>query len=473
MLGAAPSGTAAERLADDTGLASTTPHRLLLAAEPAGGLPRGCALVLDEAAMAETRLLARTLALVEEAGGKAILVGDPPPAPRGRAGGLFAALVEREGALSLSGNRRQRDPEAREALAALRRGEGRDYLAYAERCGRLLVDDDASALRARLLRDWWQAARGDLAGSVMLAHRRVDVAELNAAARALMDAEGRLGRERLEVGGREFALGDRVVCLRNADRLGVRNGTRGTVVALEGTRRDLRVRTDRGDEVILPRHYLDAGHVRHAYALTGHASQGLTVERSFVLARAGGRLREWGYVALSRAREETRLYLLVDEGEPDRHAREIDGRDPLSCFAEALESSAEERLALDQHGPAAPPRGRTRPVLERSSGELLRERRRLATEKLKAESERRLAAAERALACLPHFRQGRRREGLRAEIARQRASLRLADATLERLEGERTAQPEALPARVGRELVQERTPRPRREREDVQLELGL
>ena len=81
----------------------------------------------------------------------------------------------------------------------------------------------------RLVADWWSHARSDLAGSVMIALRRRDVAELNALARGLMETNGRLGHERVMVAGREFASGDRIVSLRNSDRLGVKNGTRGTV----------------------------------------------------------------------------------------------------------------------------------------------------------------------------------------------------------------------------------------------------
>ena len=63
----------------------------------------------------------------------------------------------------------------------------------------------------------------------MIALRRRDVAELNALARALMETHGRLGARAAHVTAGEFAPGDRVVCLRNSDALGVRNGTRGTV----------------------------------------------------------------------------------------------------------------------------------------------------------------------------------------------------------------------------------------------------
>ena len=48
-------------------------------------------------------------------------------------------------------------------------------------------------------------------------------------------------------------------------------------------------------------------HLEHGYALTGHAAQGATVERAFVLVEDRGALQEWGYVACSRARRETRL----------------------------------------------------------------------------------------------------------------------------------------------------------------------
>ncbi len=114
VLGAAPSGVAAEKLADETGLRATTLHRLL--AEDS--VPRGCVLVVDEAGMADTRVLAPILELVEKAAGKAVLVGDPHQLPAVGAGGLFAGIVERHGAIELTENRRQQDELEREALAA-------------------------------------------------------------------------------------------------------------------------------------------------------------------------------------------------------------------------------------------------------------------------------------------------------------------------------------------------------------------
>lgn len=319
-----------------------------------GGLPEGCVLIADEAAMAETRVLAPILAAVEQAGGKAILIGDPQQLPAVGAGGLFAAIVERHGAFELRENQRQRDELEQRALRAVRDGRGRDYLAFAEQRGRLVVSHDPLESRARIVGDWWRHARTDLAGNVMLAHRRADVAELNALARTLMNEEGRLGEEHLLAAGRELRAGDRIICRRNADTLGVRNGTRGTIISIDPERRTLTFASDRGEQLELSAGYLEAGHVEHAYALTGHAAQGLTVERAFVLGADRGRLQEWGYVALSRASETTRLYITGAQAERDNHFQQLDDREPLTRLAEALEQPGAERLAHDNRRP--PPR---------------------------------------------------------------------------------------------------------------------
>lgn len=49
--------------------------------------------------------------------------------------------------------------------------------------------------------------------------------------------------------------------------------------------------------------------IDHAYAITGHKSQGQTVEKAFFLPSAAMLSREWGYVSDSRSRDETRLYV--------------------------------------------------------------------------------------------------------------------------------------------------------------------
>jgi hypothetical protein len=317
----------------------------------------------------------------------------------------------------------------------------------------------------------------------MIALRRVDVAALNDAARSLMEAEGRLGAERLELAGREFAVGDRIVCRRNADALGVRNGTRGTIADVDRKERTLTVASDRGEEVELPRRYLEAGHVLHAYALTGHAGQGMTVERAFVLGADRGRLQEWGYVALSRAREATRLYVSAEIGERESHFHELDKRDPVTRLAQALEESGAEHLASEQRPLASGPRHDARPVFvrrpqeerERSRLHFLEKRQR-ETKMLQARAERRLAAAEERLAALGWRARGGRGCALRGEIALQRSAVGLAEEKLVELERERArlrerlALAEQAPTRTRRPEIGARE----RERErQLSLDFGL
>src|SRR5262249_27622900 len=129
--------------------------------------------------------------------------------------------------------------------------------------------------------------------------------------------------------------------------------------------RTLILATDRGPTVELGPRYLQSGNLRHGYAITGHAAQGLTVERAFVLGAGEARLQEWGYVALSRARAQTRLYVTGTPREHETHFHELDARDPLTRFGRALEESAIELLALDQRPLPSGPRHEARPEVER------------------------------------------------------------------------------------------------------------
>jgi ATP-dependent exoDNAse (exonuclease V) alpha subunit len=74
----------------------------------------------------------------------------------------------------------------------------------------------------------------------MLAARRADVADLNARARTLLTATGRLGDSRFtspeDDGGRSFAVGDIVIARRNDYSTGLLNGQRGLVTHVDPDR---------------------------------------------------------------------------------------------------------------------------------------------------------------------------------------------------------------------------------------------
>lgn len=346
VLGAALSARAARGLAQGAGIGSDTLARVL-ARIRTSSLRLGPAdvVVLDEAGMVGTRDLATLVGAVDAGGAKLVLVGDPRQLPEIEAGGALAALVERVGAIELTENRRQRERWERLALDALRLGRAEVALATYERAGRLHSAPTMAEARLELIERWAVSFTGGH-DAVMLAVGRAEVAALNEHARATLRRSGHLGADVAEAGGSGFAVGDKVVCLRNDRRIGVLNGTAGTVERTVG--HALAIRTADGP-LVVPKTYLEAGHLAHAYALTVHKAQGLTVERAYVL--AGESLtQEAGYVAMSRAREVTELFVpltaLPDDTAHD--PRRIDVSDPLADVRRRLGSSRAKRLATDE-----------------------------------------------------------------------------------------------------------------------------
>jgi conjugative relaxase-like TrwC/TraI family protein len=317
VFGCALAARAAIELETSAGIDATTIARLTNDIAHGYGLPPRSVLVVDEAGMVGSRAL---LELAEHAAvtdSKLLLVGDDRQLPELNAGGGFRELARTLGAVELRQIRRQRHAWDREALTHLRAGRVDEWATAYEAHGRITAKPTITETRNTLVDDWWQAVRRGDEDVVMIAHRRADVADLNVLARERMQAERRLSEEQLVTArGRPFAIGDRVLARRNDRRLGVVNGTRGEVVALDAERDTLTVRVAPDLEVVLDRPYLDDEHLDHGYALTAHAAQGLTVDRSFILG-TDDLYREWGYTALSRHREEARFYI-VSPGSTER-----------------------------------------------------------------------------------------------------------------------------------------------------------
>jgi hypothetical protein len=325
LLASAPTGIATMSLQGEGFEDVATCDRLL------GELDRGrgqldprTVLVVDEAGMLGSRKLTWLLEHAHQARAKVVLVGDDRQLAPIDAGGGFRALRLRLGASELAENRRQQQAWEREALELVRSGLVEEAVAAYRAHERVVAADSKPAATLALLQDWWtaweEAERDPTEEVVVLAGRRTEVGRLNTACQEVLVARGRLGAERLEVEDRQLRVGDRVVCGHNAiAELGVANGSRGIVTALDVQARTLSLRLD-GDDgwtVTLPRSYLDGRgrgernrRVDLAYATTGHRAQGLTRGRALVRLTRSEDVN-WLYVQLSRARQDTRLYAVV------------------------------------------------------------------------------------------------------------------------------------------------------------------
>jgi hypothetical protein len=353
VIGAALAGRAAEELQSTAAIESTTLAMLHINLE-AGHvcLDEHCVLVIDEAGMAGTRNLAPILDAADRAGAKVVLVGDPHQLPEIDAGGLLTGLAKRLDPIELTENRRQRDRWERDALNELRCGDIDSAFAAYRDNDRIITAPTAIDVRRAIVSDWRSHT---LAGDsvAMVAYRHDDVDDLNGRARAYRLRAGELTGPELVVDDRPYQAGDQIICLRNNRRLGVNNGTRATIEALDPDRRSITITVD-DRRIELPARYVDGGHIAHGYATTIHKAQGATVDRGLVLG-TDELFRERGYVALSRGRITNHLYVVGATGTDDStsHGPPPPTLEPVDAVQAALHRQSDKRLAIDTGDPIA------------------------------------------------------------------------------------------------------------------------
>jgi hypothetical protein len=332
-------------------------------------LSSGVTVIHDEAALASTREQAWLLEAVAASGVRLIEVGDPRQSGAVGAGGLWPqiekAAAERGGLVELSRIVRARDAADRRDQARWRAGEHDQALeGYAAR-GRVLVEDTQRQAEDRALEAAHEDRRAGNTTLVVVQTSNEALDGLNARAQALRIQDDQLTGDRaVPLAGRPYGLygGDEIV-LRAASthpELGaVRNGTRGTVVDVDVDGRHATLALADGRQARWDRGQLDAASVRLAYVSHTFPAQGQTVDRAHViadpLADANGT-----YVALTRAREQTRIYASVERLSPGEQPhqparRPNNGPALLEALAEQLGRSTVEApsiavaLAHEQH----------------------------------------------------------------------------------------------------------------------------
>ncbi|MBZ9775043.1 Ti-type conjugative transfer relaxase TraA [Mesorhizobium sp. CO1-1-8] len=355
--GAALSGIAAENLEGGSNISSRTiasmehswqQGRDLLTARDV--------LVIDEAGMVGTRQLERVLSHAVDVGAKVVLVGDPQQLQAIEAGAAFRSIHERHGGVEIGQVRRQREDWQRAATRDLATGRIGAAISAYDAQGMVHQAASRDAARSDLVERWDRDRQAEPEASrIILTHTNDEVRALNKAARERMHAAGDLGGDvhvDVERGARNFARGDRVMFLRNERSLGVKNGTLGVIEEVSVQR--MRVQTDDGRSVRFD--LKDYANIDHGYAATIHKAQGMTVDRTHVLATPGMDAHG-SYVALSRHRDGMELHYGRDEfATRDRLVRTLsrdrakdmasdyDWIDPVQSYAERRGISFRRRV---------------------------------------------------------------------------------------------------------------------------------
>ncbi|KQY29494.1 conjugal transfer protein TraA [Caulobacter sp. Root487D2Y] len=313
--GLALSGIAAENLEGGSRIASRTiaslEHQWAQGREL---LDARDVLVIDEAGMIGSRQMERLLSAAEKAGAKVVLVGDPEQLQAIEAGAAFRSIAERHSHVEITQVRRQHEDWQRDATRQLATGRTGEALAAYEARGMVHAAVTRDQAREDLVERWDRDRVAEPGKSrIILTHTNDEVRDLNLTARDRLRGAGALGEDvtvKAERGERAFAAGDRLMFLKNDRGLGVKNGMLGEIEQVSPTQ--MTVRLDAGRSVAFD--LKDYAQVDHGYAATIHKSQGVTVDRTHVLATPGMD-RHGAYVALSRHRDSVQIHYGRDEFE--------------------------------------------------------------------------------------------------------------------------------------------------------------
>ena len=309
VVGGTLAGKAAEGLQKEAGIESRTLSAWELRwKEGREALTDKTVMVVDEAGMVASKQMAYFVETAVRMGAKLVLIGDPEQLQPIEAGAPFRAIVERIGYAELERIYRQREEWMRTASLDLARGQVAKAIAAYNGHGRIIGEKLKPQAITSLIAAWdheYDPAKSTL----ILAHLRRDVRELNRLAREKMVERGVVGEGhafRTEDGMRTFDAGDQIVFLKNDSALGVKNGMIARVVEAAPGRivTELGEGDDRRHVTVEQRLYRN---VDHGYATTIHKSQGSTVDRVKVLASLSLD-RHLTYVAMTRHREDVALY---------------------------------------------------------------------------------------------------------------------------------------------------------------------
>lgn len=428
--GCSQSAAAAQNLTREAGIPARTIASLLLALRQGRAtLTAKTVLVLEESGTVGSREFALLQEAVVAAGAKLACVGDPKQLQPIEAGGICGSLARIHGKAEISNIQRQRtdfepllawlesraapggpldaakaaalrslpedsrmpaleavcglDPKLsraferwrarfdyewlREAVEMFARGEAKPALELLNSKGRLRLAPTREEALDALISEWAKD-KTDVSRKAIVAATRVEVAELNARARAVLvergDVADALGIE-VEIKRRDettdirrFAPGDRIVFTMNDRELGVANGVAGRVASIVpgSGGPELVVELDdpnaRGErEVRAPASF---GWFDLAYCGTAHRSQGRTFDSAHVLANPSMADREWAYVASSRSRFATTLHVdasslgLVDpEAHRDGQSKPSGREAAIDALASRMRRSRAKGTTLD------------------------------------------------------------------------------------------------------------------------------
>jgi len=316
VVGLAPTNAVAQDLAADGFRESGTVHAALFRLKNGRtAWDRRTVVVVDEAAMLDTRVTGELLAAARQSGAKLILAGDDRQLASIERGGLFSELKARHGAAEITEVTRQRVDWQRQAARDLAEGRFAAAVGAFDKGEAITWTATQDEARQALVAAWQRDTEARPGASrFVFAYTNRDVDALNAELRQVRRARGELAGEDVAFetrhGRADFAVGDRVQFTETDKRRGILNGHVGTITGLDARSGAVTARLDAahgpGREVTWSA--AEFRGFRHGYAGTIYKGQGKTLDHTYLYHTAHWRAAA-SYVALTRQRESAAVFV--------------------------------------------------------------------------------------------------------------------------------------------------------------------
>lgn len=320
VIGTSIAASTAELLKDTTKLDKAYNSNELINGIENGSIRIGpkTVVIFDEAAMADTPRHERLAELTEQAGSKFFGVGDPAQLSAIGAGGIYKELLGRAPTAELKKVIRANHAWESKAWEQVRNGEPGPALAAYQAHDRMHIHDTRVQATVAMV-EHWDKVRKTLPGNeaVMITDAtNLERDQVNAMAQERRIQAGELGAHEVELPGKPYGLraGDEVIFTAQFHGRGqpsVKNGISATVIDTSRNEEEnlltLRTKQEEPREVHVDTSEFSDLSLRYAVHIV--KAQGITAERSGIMTGGWQTDREHIYTELTRAREETQIYV--------------------------------------------------------------------------------------------------------------------------------------------------------------------
>ena len=325
VIGLAPTNMVASALREDGFDQAYTVHSFLFQDQHDRiKLKEGSRLIVDEAAMLDSRTMKSLLEAAYKHRVGVVLVGDDGQLSAIERGGLFSDIAKLADASEILTVRRQSKEWSKAATEALASGDIKAAINAYEQRGFIVKNDDEETSKKALIEKW--KSDFDLDRDVsrfVFAYRNKDVSEFNMAMREHLQTRGVVARDNhtfnTKHGRFDFSAGDQIVLTGTEKRAGLINGQNGKISNIDGAL--ITFEKENGNEplTINTDVFMD---FRLGYAGTIYKGQGHTVDHTYIYHTS-----HWGqtnsYVALSRHKVDAHMFVAGEYQNIDKLAKSL------------------------------------------------------------------------------------------------------------------------------------------------------